>query len=180
MSKFRLGSLAVLFPLATFGQNIANVAANVAIDEVAMMRIVDQNGNPITALSFPIVAPSEAGEIPKLTGFYETSLQFTSIASTAPDNFRAITVEVQPSLPPGLFLKFLTNASNYGGAGTFYNTTVSNTQLTGLLAENIESGYTGIGNNTGVKVLTILDFDPMLVNTQQSGTYMMRYTLSNY
>jgi hypothetical protein len=64
--------------------------------------------------------------------------------------------------------------------GTFYHTTVSNTQLTGLIAENIESGFTGVGPNSGVKVLTLLDFDPFLVRTQQSGTYMMRYTLSNY
>ena len=180
MSKFRLGSVAVLLPLAAFGQNVTNVAANIAIDEVDMMRIVDQSGNPISALSFPIVAPVEAGDVPLLTGFHDTYIQFTSIAATAPDNFRSISVEVQPTLPPGLYLKFLSTAPSNGNMGTFYHTTVSNTQLTGLIAEKIESGFTGVGPNSGVKVLTLLDFDPFLVRTQQSGTYMMRYTLSNY
>jgi hypothetical protein len=180
MSKLNWSGLAVLLPLAAFGQNITNIAANVAINEVAMMRIVDQTGNPITSFSFPIVAPTVAGDVPLLTGFYDAYIQFTSIASTAPDNFRSISVEVQPTLPPGLFLKFLSTAPSNGNMGNFYHTTVSASNTTGLIADAIESGFTGSGPNAGVKVLHLLDFDPELVRTQQSGTYLMRYTLSNY
>jgi hypothetical protein len=180
MKKIRLGSLAVLLPLCSFGQNSANVAANIAIDEVAMLRIVDQSGNPITALSFPIVAPTVAGDVPKLKGFHETFLQFTSIASLAPDNYRSISIEVIPTLPPGLNLNFITTPPSTINSGNYYSTSVSNSQPIGLLADNIESGFTGDGANAGVRVLTMMDFNPTLVRTQQSGTYMMRYTLSNY
>jgi hypothetical protein len=180
MKKIRLGSLAVLLPLCAFAQNTTNVAAYIDIDEVAMLRIVDQSGNPITALSFPIVAPSVAGDVPKSTGIHETFLQFTSIASSAPDNYRSISIEVVPTLPPGLNLNFLTTPPSNLSSGNYYTTSVSDSQPIGLLAENIESGYTGDGANAGVKVLTTIEFDPTLVNTQLSGKYMMRYTLSNY
>jgi hypothetical protein len=64
--------------------------------------------------------------------------------------------------------------------GNFYTTSLSSINTTGLIADGIESGFTGTGSNVGVKVLHFLDFNPELVRTQQSGMYLMRYTLSNY
>jgi hypothetical protein len=180
MSKLKWSGLAVLLPLAAFGQNITDIAADVAIDEVAMMRIVDQTGIPIKSLSFSIVSPTVAGDVPVVTGFHDAYIQFTSIASTAPDNFRSISVEVQPTLPPGLSLNFVSAPSLIGNMGNFYTTSLSSINTTGLIADGIESGFTGTGSNVGVKVLHFLDFNPELVRTQQSGTYLMRYTLSNY
>lgn len=180
MSKLNWSGLAVLLPLVAFSQNITNIAANVAIDEVAMMRIVDQAGNPITSLSFPIVAPSIAGDAPLLTGFHDAYIQFTSIASTAPDNFRTISVEVQPTLPPGLALNFMASTPSNGSLGNFYFTSVSSSNTTGLLADAIESSFTGTGPSAGIKVMHSLDYNPVLVRSHQSGTYIMRYTLSNY
>ena len=166
--------------MAAFGQNITDIAADVAIDEVAMMRIVDQTGIPIKSLSFSIVSPTVAGDVPVVTGFHDAYIQFTSIASTAPDNFRSISVEVQPTLPPGLSLNFVSAPSLIGNMGNFYTTSLSSINTTGLIADGIESGFTGTGSNVGVKVLHFLDFNPELVRTQQSGMYLMRYTLSNY
>jgi hypothetical protein len=180
MSKLKWSGLAVLLPLAAFGQNITDIAADVAIDEVAMMRIVDQTGIPIKSLSFSIVSPTVAGDVPVVTGFHDAYIQFTSIASTAPDNFRSISVEVQPTLPPGLSLNFVSAPSLIGNMGNFYTTSLSSINTTGLIADGIESGFTGTGSNVGVKVLHFLDFNPELVRTHQSGTYLMRYTLSNY
>ena len=180
MSKLKWSGLAVLLPMAAFGQNITDIAADVAIDEVAMMRIVDQTGIPIKSLSFSIVSPTVAGDVPVVTGFHDAYIQFTSIASTAPDNFRSISVEVQPTLPPGLSLNFVSAPSLIGNMGNFYTTSLSSINTTGLIADGIESGFTGTGSNVGVKVLHFLDFNPELVRTQQSGTYLMRYTLSNY
>jgi hypothetical protein len=180
MSKLKWSGLAVLLPLAAFGQNITDIAADVAIDEVAMMRIVDQTGIPIKSLSFSIVSPTVAGDVPVVTGFHDAYIQFTSIASTAPDNFRSISVEVQPTLPPGLSLNFVSAPSLIGNMGNFYTTSLSSINTTGLIADGIESGFTGTGSNVGVKVLHFLDFNPELVRTQQSGMYLMRYTLSNY
>ncbi len=180
MSKLKWSGLAVLLPMAAFGQNITDIAADVAIDEVAMMRIVDQTGIPIKSLSFSIVSPTVAGDVPVVTGFHDAYIQFTSIASTAPDNFRSISVEVQPTLPPGLSLNFVSAPSLIGNMGNFYTTSLSSINTTGLIADGIESGFTGTGSNVGVKVLHFLDFNPELVRTHQSGTYLMRYTLSNY
>lgn len=180
MSKLKWSGLAVLLPLGAFGQNITDIAADVAIDEVAMMRIVDQTGIPIKSLSFSIVSPTVAGDVPVVTGFHDAYIQFTSIASTAPDNFRSISVEVQPTLPPGLSLNFVSAPSLIGNMGNFYTTSLSSINTTGLIADGIESGFTGTGSNVGVKVLHFLDFNPELVRTQQSGMYLMRYTLSNY
>ncbi len=180
MSKINWSGLAVLLPLAAFGQNTPNIAADIAIDEVAMMRIVDQAGNPIKSLSFPIVSPTVAGDVPVVTGFHDAFIQFTSIASTAPDNFRSISVEVQPTLPPGLSLNFVSTPPVIGNLGNYYNTSLSSINTTGLIADGIESGFTGTGSNAGVKVLHFLDFNPELVRTQHSGTYIMLYTLSNY
>ena len=180
MSKLKWSGLAVLLPMAAFGQNITDIAADVAIDEVAMMRIVDQTGIPIKSLSFSIVSPTVAGDVPVVTGFHDAYIQFTSIASTAPDNFRSISVEVQPTLPPGLSLNFVSAPSLIGNMGNFYTTSLSSINTTGLIADGIESGFTGTGSNVGVKVLHFLDFNPELVRTQQSGLYLMRYTLSNY
>ncbi|MDP4602800.1 MAG: hypothetical protein NWS18_03825 [Schleiferiaceae bacterium] len=180
MSKLKWSGLAVLLPMAAFGQNITDIAADVAIDEVAMMRIVDQTGIPIKSLSFSIVSPTVAGDVPVVTGFHDAYIQFTSIASTAPDNFRSISVEVQPTLPPGLSLNFVSAPSLIGNMGNFYTTSLSSINTTGLIADGIESGFTGTGSNVGVKVLHFLDFNPELVRTQQSGMYLMRYTLSNY
>jgi len=180
MSKLKWSGLAVLLPLAAFGQNITNIAADVAIDEVAMMRIVDETGIPIKSLSFSIVSPTVAGDVPVVTGFHDAYIQFTSIASTAPDNFRSISVEVQPTLPPGLSLNFVSAPSLIGSMGNFYTTSLSSINTTGLIADGIQSGFTGTGSNVGVKVLHFLDFNPELVRTHQSGTYLMRYTLSNY
>ena len=180
MSKLKWSGLAVLLPLAAFGQNITDIAADVAIDEVAMMRIVDQTGIPIKSLSFSIVSPTVAGDVPVVTGFHDAYIQFTSIASTAPDNFRSISFEVQPTLPPGLSLNFVSAPSLIGNMGNFYTTSLSSINTTGLIADGIESGFTGTGSNVGVKVLHFLDFNPELVRTQQSGMYLMRYTLSNY
>ena len=115
-----------------------------------------------------------------MTGFHDAYIQFTSIASTAPDNFRSISVEVQPTLPPGLSLNFVSAPSLIGNMGNFYTTSLSSINTTGLIADGIESGFTGTGSNVGVKVLHFLDFNPELVRTQQSGMYLMRYTLSNY
>ena len=179
MSKLKWSGLAVLLPMAAFGQNITDIAADVAIDEVAMMRIVDQTGIPIKSLSFSIVSPTVAGDVPVVTGFHDAYIQFTSIASTAPDNFRSISVEVQPTLPPGLSLNFVSAPSLIGNMGNFYTTSLSSINTTGLIADGIER-FTGTGSNVGVKVLHFLDFNPELVRTQQSGMYLMRYTLSNY
>lgn len=180
MSKIKWSGLAVLLPLAAFGQNITNVAANVAIDEIAMMRVVDQSGNPITSLSFPVVSPVVAGDVPVLTGFHDAYIQFTSIASAAPDNFRSISVEVQPTLPPGLSLNFLSTPPSNTNLGNFYSANLSSVNTTGLIADGIESGFTGSGSKNGVKVMHILEFNPSLVRKQHSGTYLIRYTLSNY
>lgn len=180
MSKLKWSGLAVLLPLAAFGQNITNIDANVAIDEVAMMRIVDKSGNPIMSLSFPIVSPTVAGAVPVLTGFHDAYIQFTSIASTAPDNFRSISVEVQPTLPPGLSLNFLSTPPNNTNLGNFYSANVSSVNTIGLIADGIESGFTGSGANDGVKVMHVLEFNPSLVRKQHSGMYLIRYTLSNY
>ena len=180
MSKLKWSGLAVLLPMAAFGQNITDIAADVAIDEVAMMRIVDQTGIPIKSLSFSIVSPTVAGDVPVVTGFHDAYIQFTSIASTAPDNFRSISVEVQPTLPPGLSLNFVSAPSLIGNMGNFYTTSLSSINTTGLIADGIESGFTGTGSNVGVKVLHFLDFNPELVRTQKSGMYLMRYRLSNY
>jgi hypothetical protein len=180
MSNLKWSGLAVLLPLAAFGQNSTTIAADVAIDEVAMMRIVDQTGNLIKSLSFPIVSPAVAGDVPVLTGFHDAYIQFTSIASTAPDNFRSISVEVQPTLPPGLSLNFVSTPPISGNLGNYYTTSLSSINTTGLIADGIESGFTGSGSNAGAKVLHSLDFNPEMVRTQQSGTYLMLYTLSNY
>lgn len=180
MSKMKFSGFAVLLPLAVFGQNITNIDANVVIDEVAMMRVVDQSGNPIISLSFPVVSPVVAGDVPVLSGFHDAYIQFTSIASTAPDNFRSISVEVQPTLPPGLSLNFMSTPPSNNNLGNFYNTILSSVNTTGLIADGIESGFTGSGANDGVRVMHSLDFNPTLVRKQHSGMYLIRYTLSNY
>ena len=130
---------------------------SITIDEIAMLDF--GSASPV---SFQVVAPDNAGDVPKVQASNTNQrLFYTSVVKSGES--RNITVAHDNSIPDGLSLALqatLPTGPGSGALGTtfghdFQNSTVIDASGTQVVVNGIGTGFTGTGSDSGV----LLNYD---------------------
>lgn len=170
----------VLVTFSATAQNADFVDAMFYIDESAMIRAVDAQGNNLTDLTFHIVSPNIPGQaylaVPNQTMF----LQYTSVKTAAPDDSRNISVEViGGDFPQGVSATLLATPSGIGTKGNGGEIELSQNVTSGTLIQGIGSAYSGTGPGMGIPVIFSIDFATENLDASTAGSVSLQFTVSN-
>ena len=170
----------VLVTFSATAQNADFVDAMFYIDESAMIRAVDAQGNNLTDLTFHIVSPNIPGQaylaVPNQTMF----LQYTSVKTAAPDDSRNISVEViGGDFPQGVSATLLATPSGIGTKGNGGEIELSQNVTSGTLIQGIGSAYSGTGPGMGIPVTFSIDFATENLDASTAGSVSLQFTVSN-
>lgn len=161
-------------------QNADYVDAMFYIDESAMIRAVDAQGNSLTDLTFYIVSPNTPGQayasIPNQTIY----LQYTSVKTAAPDDSRNISVDViGGDFPHGVSATLLATPAGIGTTGNGGEIELSQNVTSGTLIQGIGSAYSGTGPGMGIPVTFAIDFATENLDASTAGMVSLQLTVSN-
>jgi hypothetical protein len=170
----------VLAAFSASAQNSDFVDAMFYIDESAMIRAVDAQGNNLTDLTFHIVSPNIPGQayltVPNQTMY----LQYTSVKTAAPDDSRTISVDViGGNFPQGVTASLAANPSGTGATGDGNEIQLSQYITSGTLVEGIGSAYSGTGAGKGIPVIFSIDFATENLDASTAGMVSLQFTVSN-
>jgi hypothetical protein len=173
------GSL--LAACAASGQTADFVDAIFEVDEAAMIRAVNAQGGNLTDMRFQITAPGQAGAAFPGVASQVMYLQYTSVKSAAPDDQRALSVDVVGGdFPAGVSLSLAANPAGTGSTGSGHEVVLSNSQQSGVLVTGIGSAYSGTGAGQGIPILHMVNFATENLDAATAGVVSLQYTLSNY
>ena len=175
---FLAGSALVAFSASA--QNSDIVDAMFYIDESAMIRTVDAQGNNLTDLTFYLVSPNTPGlpfsPVPNQTVY----LQYTSVKTAAPDDSRNISVElVGGDFPSGVVASVAATPFGTGTTGIGHQIELSSNVTSGTLISGIGSAYSGIGPGAGIPIVFAIDFQTEELDASTAGMVSLQFTISN-
>jgi hypothetical protein len=108
-------------------------------------------------------------------------LQYTSVKSAAPDDQRALSVDVVGGdFPAGVSLSLAANPAGTGSKGVGHEVVLSNSQQSGVLVTGIGSAYSGTGAGQGIPILHTVNFATENLDASTAGVVSLQYTISNY
>jgi hypothetical protein len=170
----------VLVAFSASAQSADFVDAMFYIDESAMIRAVDAQGNSLTGLTFHIVSPNIPGQayltVPNQTMY----LQYTSVKTAAPDDSRTVSVDViGGNFPQGVTATLAANPSGTGATGDGNEIQLSQYITSGTLVEGIGSAYSGTGAGNGIPVIFSIDFATENLDASTAGMVSLQFTVSN-
>jgi hypothetical protein len=165
----------IIWGYSSIAQNSQNVAITLPV--IALMDIVPKT----TAFTLSLTAPTEAGNTVTNTATNSSRwINFTS--AVAPNVTRKIAAQISGTVPNGITIRLVTSnftGVNGGGAvGSSTGTiTLSNTSQT--IINNIGGGFTGNGTSRGYNLTYSLQINDYSLLKAQSNTLTIIYTMSD-
>lgn len=175
---FLAGSVLVAFSASA--QNSDYVDAFINVDEAAMIRAVNAQGQSLTDLTFNLTAPGQAGAPFDQVASQTMYLQYTSVKGAAPDDQRQVSVDViGGDFPAGISLSLAANPAGTGTTGSGHEVTLDNSQQSAVLLTGLGSAYSGTSAGQGIPVTYVLNYATENLDASTSGMVSLQFTISN-